>query len=574
MPKVKSNPFLPVAFSLFFIMFLFSCAYFNTFYNAEEYFRKAEKSRLEKRGESLPMAAAKDYQKVIEKSLKVLDTYPDTKFKRQALTLMGKAHYYRREYRQAEELFVQTQNEYEAQEKDEMGYWLALIKWKKGQPQPALDNMDLLLKEDLTPDLQSRLHQAKAEILMELDMKTEAMNQLDQAASWVSSRSEKGQIYYRIANISYESKQLERALEAYKQVIKYSLSKKQVQESHLKRVQIYRQQENNDKVSELIRSMLLDDNFSTIHGDLELELVRIYQVQEKHDEAFVRLESITNDYPKTRASAEAFYHLGNYKIWNYWDLEGALKQYDKVSKEYRESPFTRLAQMKIKEIKAYTLALEKVAAWNEKKEAPSDSLDTLESQIDILADNPDKAFYSLAELEVFHFNRPREGIKILDQLISDFPESDWRPKALYTRSYLAAKVGEKSLADSLKIILLNQYPKTDYAAVAAKSISTNKSVYFESEKLFRKAEESWGEFEEESLGYFNTIVSRDTVSDFSLRAAYFLAHQYDYYFHQADSAIKYYEWILKYHQDSEQAEFSSERKSSISAILNPEETPE
>ena len=41
-------------------------AYFNTFYNARLYFEKAEKSRLENRGEVLPKVAVDNDKKVIE----------------------------------------------------------------------------------------------------------------------------------------------------------------------------------------------------------------------------------------------------------------------------------------------------------------------------------------------------------------------------------------------------------------------------------------------------------------------------------------------------------------------------
>lgn len=37
--------------------------YFNSFYNAEEYFDKAEKIRLESRGDILPQSAINDYKK-------------------------------------------------------------------------------------------------------------------------------------------------------------------------------------------------------------------------------------------------------------------------------------------------------------------------------------------------------------------------------------------------------------------------------------------------------------------------------------------------------------------------------
>ena len=65
--------------TLLFIISLFfsSCAsmkgYFNTFYNAEQYFIKAEKIRMEAQGDKIPNSALDNYQKVIEKSQIVLN---------------------------------------------------------------------------------------------------------------------------------------------------------------------------------------------------------------------------------------------------------------------------------------------------------------------------------------------------------------------------------------------------------------------------------------------------------------------------------------------------------------------
>ena len=66
-------------------IYLLSCAYFNTFYNAEQYFKRAEKIRLEKAGETVPVSAIDSYSKVIEKSRMVLEEYPDTRYRKNAL---------------------------------------------------------------------------------------------------------------------------------------------------------------------------------------------------------------------------------------------------------------------------------------------------------------------------------------------------------------------------------------------------------------------------------------------------------------------------------------------------------
>ena len=80
--RLKLHTLLP------FSPFLTSCAYYNTFYNAEQYFEEAEKLRLEKDGEMIPISAMDKYGKTIEKSKKVIEEFPESRYVNEARLLM------------------------------------------------------------------------------------------------------------------------------------------------------------------------------------------------------------------------------------------------------------------------------------------------------------------------------------------------------------------------------------------------------------------------------------------------------------------------------------------------------
>ena len=143
-----------------------------------------------------------------------------------------------------------------------------------------------------------------------------------------------------------------------RQVIKNSQSKKQVQEAHLRSVQIYRLQGELDKATDSIKNMLLDEAYKTIFGSLELELVKLYDQQKMYPEAINRLESISQDYPRSKTSAEAYFILGNYSISQEWDLETALKYFGMVSKEFNKSLLVKPALLRVKEINSYNNLIE------------------------------------------------------------------------------------------------------------------------------------------------------------------------------------------------------------------------
>ncbi len=76
------------------ILLLSSCAYYNTFYNAKQYFESAQKKPLTNRNKP-SSAAIEEYNKVIKKCGVILTDYKDSKWADDALFLLAKALYFR-----------------------------------------------------------------------------------------------------------------------------------------------------------------------------------------------------------------------------------------------------------------------------------------------------------------------------------------------------------------------------------------------------------------------------------------------------------------------------------------------
>ena len=393
-------------------LFIFSsCAYFNTFYNAQLYFENAEKQRLEKAGESIPPAAIDAYGKVIEKSQHVIDKYPDSKYVQEARLLIGKARFHRKEYRIAETLFNQYTEIY-SNEVEEAEFWQALCKWKLGKPQPALDVLKSMLVASTDNDFISKIHLAIAEIYLDTDEPGKALEHLVLAAETNKNRDERGQIYFRIADLAYSAENYEQALKANEEVVKNTTSKKRKEEANLQIVRIHRLLGKWDKVKSLIKSMLLDDIYRSIHGDLELELVKLYQMDKQIEEAITRIESIKEDYKNSKTSAEAYFIHGEISLFDQWDLVNAEKYFGQVSREFRQSMFTSTANLRVKEITEYQTSLTEISSLEENNALIRAALDTLEydslkqvqeeelntSQLSI-----SNHLYNLGELDAFHF---------------------------------------------------------------------------------------------------------------------------------------------------------------------------
>ena len=567
MPKnhiyTLARKWIPVA-GLIFITCANFKAYFNTFYNAEEFFEKAEKIRLQNRGEKIPQSAINDYEKVIEKSRLVLDEYPEFKLRKKAFTLIVQSHFYRGELRETVGALGEMKDEFGDKVYIEVEFWTSLVKWKQNKPQPAINGLNELINYGLNVDMEAKAYLTIAEIFLEQKMHTEAMDNLEKSAERIQDQNEKGQIYYRIAELSFDAKSYDRALSAYQEVIKNSQSKKQIQEGNLTTVQIYRLKGNLDLAASSIKNMLLDENYKSIYADLELELAKLYDQQNMISESRNRLESIVQDYPKTTVSAEAYYMLGNYSIEEDWDMEDALKQYSSVVKENKQSLYARPAQVRIKEINAYQQSKLDLESWSlriAESDTIADFYFTEDEQKDLA-----QILYSIIELEAFHFDRSDTGLVYLDLLIQYAYQSKIFPKALYAKSVILEDKGELSLSKLLKQRIVNEFPKTDFALAIINTDKSYKIMTSTSDEKLLTAERKWNDNPALAMDGYREIVIEDTVSESSVKAAYFLAYQYDHYFVQPDSALKYYEWILKHHSDSYQAEPSGKRAAFLNSV--------
>ena len=557
------------------LLFVFSsCAYFNTFYNARQYFEQAEKQRLEKAGESIPPGAIDAYGKVIDKSQYVIDNYSDSKLVKEALLLIGMSRFHRKEYRIAETVFKQYVETYD-DNVDQAEYWLALCKWKLGKPQPALDVLQSMLETATDKNFISSIYLSKAEINLDIDNSKLALEYLVLAAETNKDRDERGQIYYRIAELAYNAEDYEQALSANTEVVKNSTSKKRKEEANLQIVRIHRLLGNWDTVKDLIKSMLLDETFKTIHGDLDLELVKLYQMDGLMEEAITRIESIKEDYKNSKTSAEAYYIHGEIALYDYWNLDDAKKYFERVTREYRQSIYTSTANLRAKEITKYQESLEEITTLDDQillTIAVLDSLidDSLKSVREKEVNNSRISIashlYNLGELEAFHFKRQDSSMTHFQRIVDEFPETDYYPKSLFALYYINFSTGDTITAEIYSKRILDELPSSEYADYLRKALNLpvdQGSV----QAMLRQGELEWLINPTNALTHYRNIILTDSQSETAARAAYFLAYNYDYTFYEPDSALKYYSWLHENHENSEQALASKLRFEILQQIL-------
>lgn len=546
---------LPIIIAFTSSMFI-SCVYFNTFYNAKLFFSEAEKMRAASEGEFIGNRITDKYKKAIEKSDIVINNYPDSKYLDDALFLKGRSHFYRKEYDLSESAFNALLSTNPDDYKILAEYWLALNKWKSGKPQPALEDLNRIITITDEDKFLAHIYQSQAEIFLELGQDAIAVSALEKAAELTKNRKDKGQIYYRLAELAYAIQDYERAIDYYNNVIKYSFSNERVMEANLKIVQRYRDLNDLKKASKEIQSMLVDPDFSTIHGDLELELAKLKLTQNENEAAVLILEDIVVNYPNTDTAAEAFYLLGEQSLLNKRDFVKADFYYKQIQRESPKSIFNERGKQRIKEIDKYQIS-KTILKEFEELALSSDSL-----KIDDKIKNIDTRkvvleLYNLGELEAFHFNQIDTSIVYFKRIIDDFHKFELVAKAMFTLSYLYEQLGDTSQSLKYQGIIVRNYTDSEYA----ENIRFNnkfRDYGISGFELLANAEILYSTNSDLALIEYKKIAELST-SEAAMRALLFVANEYNYKLFVPDSAYKYYDQIMVRFPESEQAKIAKER---------------
>ena len=581
--------FLPK--TLFFVViFLCSggCAYYNTFYNAQQYYEEAEKIRLQKEGKTIPITALDKYGKTIQKCQKVLSDYPESKFRTDAFLLMAKSKFYRKDYDLAiDDIRIVTQEGNDNQI-EEAQYLRALCKWKKGNAQTGIDELTRLLQISNSKEIQSKCHLSLAEIAQELKDSDLAMSHLLDGAKLTKSRDQKGVIYGRLAEMAFNKEDYDIAKDSYANVITNSLSKENIENAHLQLLKILRIQKNYKAASRKIKGMLTDDKFKRIAGNLELELVQLYRAQGEISEIETRLESIVNDYPRTPVSAEAYYLLGKIYTSQKWDLKKANEYFDQVSKESSKSLFSPMGKSLSKAIGAYqeaqkdlethlTILTQDTTQISTESDTSVFDPETGEAIIETLnplvsAVTPDRTipelYYQLADLEAFSFKRYTQGIQYLNQINSEYPESPFHAKSIFTMAFMFENMADSVNAQSTRDHLLESFPNSEYAAYISEDVKVEKK---KQEILYSKAESQVTSNPDNAIQLLKESISLDEKSDLAVSAAYTISYYYDQSA-EIDSALKYYQWIQDNHPRSDQSLSAAKRVQTLQMVLSSIDT--
>ena len=523
------------------LIFLKGCAYFNTFYNAEEHFDTAERIRIENLGNQIPSRAIQEYGRAIEKSEKVLREYSDSRYVKDARLLKGKSHYFRREYDSAVSIFNQLIQEDGFSQ--EAKYWLALCKWRDLKPQPAINDLENLISEVESDEFKSKIFLSLGEIHLSIDNSELAFNNFDKGANLSKNRLLREQVYFQIAEISFQKTDFDKALESYQKVLSNTVSITRIQDSNLKMVQIYRLRGELEKSANKIQELIIDEDFSSIKSDLDLELTKIEFDRGKIDFAIQNYDRIGKDYPNTQTAIESYYLLS--EIY----LRSPNVDFEKVQFFMNES-MRQNTNSPIKQV-------------IDKRRNDVDTLIKLDAELKQLESSEiaENLFLS-GQILAFNLAKYDESKLYFEEIIIKHQSSNYFQQSLFALYTINMKINNDEYLNYRNKILSN-YPNSDFS----KYIIDLENIEMEHlpSKTLSQAENLKDTDPLKSIELYKKVMRINQSSDSSKIASYFLGMFYDYEVSLTDSAKYYYEYVAENFPSSSQAKIAAKRLEVLNA---------
>ena len=523
------------------LLFLKGCAYFNTFYNAEEHFETAERIRIENLGSKIPSRAIQEYGKAIEKSEKVLREYSDSRYVKDARLLKGKSHYFRREYDSAVSIFSQL-----IQEEGfdlEARYWLALCKWRDFKPQPAINDLEALISKVESDEFKSRIFLSLGEIYLSIDNSEYAYENFDKGANLSENRLLREEVYFQIAEISFQNTDFDKALDSYQKVLSNTISLTRIQDSNLKIVQIYRLRGDLEKSATKIQELLIDEDFNSIKAELDLELTKIEFDRGKIDFAIQNYDRIGKDYPNTQTAIEAYYLLSEiYLSSSNFDFEKVQFFMNESMKQNTNSSFKQIINKRRNDVSR---------------------LIQLDAELQMLesSQKAENLFLS-GQILAFNLAKYAESKTYFEEIVSKHQSSNYYSQSLFALYTINIKIGDDEYL-TYRDKIISDYPNSDFA----KYIINSEGIGIDHmpSKTLSQAEQLKDNDLNKSLMLYREVMNIDKSSDSSKIAAYFLGMHFDYEVSLIDSARYYYEFLSKNFPSSPQAENAIKRLEVLNA---------
>lgn len=528
------------------LLFSFSCVYYNTFYHAEETYKKAEKSQMKAKREVAAGTEVNDYQDAIKKASKVLTFSPKSKWVDDALFLIGKSYYNLGDYPKAERKFQELVTNFpKSNLVEESYYYLGLSRYKEGNKVEATEALVSLLDNPKMKKRKSEVCFELGEIKFEEGEYAEAISYYKRMLEQYPKDELNPEAQFSIGQGYFELKDFTQAKENFSKVRKYEKQGDLLYQSiYWTGESAYNLKDYKEGLN-IFLDLSREKKYTKYLPGLELKMAEGYKLSDSLDQALKKYEEISLAFPRTEESAEAYYRAGLINLEEKRDLKKAQELFDKTKTDRPASPFARLALEKSADISKLSSFQEQVTKEESLKVA--------------------EPLFHLAEFYLTQMNLPESALTEYQTVVDKYPESEYAPKSVYAVAWIYENIyQDSSKAREYYHKIIDQYPNSDYSKKALTYLSLpEESLQVNlAEKEYLVAESLL--FQEKKVDsakvILQKIVSDYPQSRYACKAECALAWSLEQYQNPGDSSVALaYQAIIDKYPQTEYADFAKKR---------------
>jgi TolA-binding protein len=592
-----------ILLSLVLIM-LSSCAYYNTFYNAEQYFAEAQKVTHENQLDQVSKEELTLYSKAIEKSKKLLQKYPDSKYRDDAQFLIARAYYYKGDYLISQKHFELLALEYGSSPfANEVPLWIGRCLLKVGDIAMARHEATRVINGSSSRSLKADALLMMGEIAVQQDSIELAEAYLVRVIDTSPDGLTKAKAQFQVGKMRENQEDYEGALAAYKSVNRYKPSESMKVDAIIRQTSMLKALNLDAEAVEMIQDMLLSDKFVEIRGQLEVELGKLYITIDKLENAETNLRAIIENYSRQAIAAEASFVLGELYLINKLDYQSAHEAFKEVKVQSVRSPFVKLANQRLKQIERYIKiqsdhvnyqrqlaglppivkkkeskpsqragrssrsrgrggaeaesdlpSAVKPAAKKKKVEKEPAAVEAIEP-VDVspedsvrFLDGIDENRYSMAEYMLFEFSRVDTTLEVLKDLESSTRDSSLKRQAAYMQYYALGTVeGDQVAADAILSHIQDEYPEY-YKLIQGNSggaeiAGSDDHGLARLQEIAQKYEA--GLYKDASSAYLKLRADQTVSPSIRVKASFNYALLNNHFLYDKDASIEAYKYMIQ-----------------------------
>ncbi len=331
------------------LAFSAGCVYYNMFFNAKQEFKQAEEKTKQlgatgRGGGPRQRAGGLAYQDAIQRFSKVIEEHPNSKWVDDAYYYIGLSYVRMMEFAKAKRAFETLVTDYpESKYVEEANLWIAVSRVELGDRRAGRDRLIQLITEGSKPKW-------RAEALARLAGMHFTDQEYDSAAALYLRLAEEypgeevaDSAHYKAGEALVAAGRADEAVEQFMLMLDNSPEQWLEYKTRMSMANAYFDKGEIDSGLTLLDDLARSDIFYDSLGLVQLLYGHGLEQDGSYEEAIDKYVDVTENFPRTTWSAEAYYRIGYIHQERYFDYAKAREYYDLAKKEFGRSKYARRA---------------------------------------------------------------------------------------------------------------------------------------------------------------------------------------------------------------------------------------